>query len=144
MRRPKGVVSFRLRPDPRRNEYYTVYIFKHKAAMQMYWQQVHRLIGLPLGGDFEARCVAYRSYDRRTRKAKPDIGQVLFYKGFIGAGAVSHELTHATTYWCKWNKARQRIFTSCRMEEQFATVQGRLVQGFWNRYYRYEERIKAL
>src|SRR5258708_5462093 len=29
----------------------------------------------------------------------PQCGQVLFYKGSVGPGIVSHEMTHASLYW---------------------------------------------
>lgn len=69
----------------------------------------------------------------------PNCGQVLFCKNTLGAGIVSHEMTHAALYWHHRNTKNFNPLENHKHDEALAWTQGHLVNQFWRRYYAREK-----
>jgi len=132
-----AVSRFRVRvARPRNAPYYRVLIFDSREAMIAFYDKQRRLspgIGRASGRNgFLAQCNGWEA-EYRGRKKTNCVGQVLFYKGQMGAGIVSHEMTHAAHYWLgqRWNDYRSHY-----RDEKLAWVQGWLVSQFWRNFFR--------
>jgi hypothetical protein len=141
------LVRFRIYPDYA-TRYFLVVCFCSRAKMRAYWKRfvsVSRIERV----QFEAGMFAERHRVMEGRKivrVKPFLGWVLFYRGYMGMGTVSHEMTHAAVAFARYdgvdlndlirsyppgvrnNRARRES-----PEERVATVQGNLVQQFYQR-----------
>ncbi len=82
---------------------------------------------------FEALCSAYNS-----KKNPQQWGVLMFYlHSSKQSGIVSHEMTHATTYWWKHlaPKNHKNIYKDGIADEKFAWIQGNLVSQYWRTWY---------
>lgn len=75
------------------------------------------------------------NYHRRM----PDgsVGQVLLCNKAIGAGIVSHEMTHAAVFYLR-NHRRMNI-AAYRNDERLAYLQGNLTREFWWEWWKTQE-----
>lgn len=82
---------------------------------------------------------------KNGRKTKlPDCGQILFSLPCVGAGLVSHEMTHAAIRWAERVRlGARRVFNGAKSRagvsdehERFCQAQGQLVSEFWTKFYR--------
>ncbi len=137
---------FRVKLEKEGKEYYNVRIFDYQVEIFDY---LHKKWPHHLDCDTNAATFAY---DRYKDGVKQDIlGDVLFYKGGLGAGVVSHEMTHATNYWLdrrvknyalggKLNKKSSKGFGTWRiLEEKHAYTIGYLVSQFYKKYHSVNE-----
>jgi hypothetical protein len=146
----KRRVSFRVYPDRAKTCYYVVYIFRTEAEMFNHFQRTNIDPQMDTGKlDFLAVC---QGWDRFTieagkrRKRHPEIGQILFCVGQMGAGIVSHELTHATTYWAgRRTKLRfADLHADKATDERYAWAQGHMVSQFWTKFWERRKQVKWL
>lgn len=125
-------MSFKIFPKPKSKLYYKVFIFHTKNSMYKFRDLViedgakgkiaHR---------YAAVCSAYPS-----KANKNQYGIILFTRSSAKkSGIVSHEITHATTYWAKYMHKNIDIFYNKEADEKFAWVLGTLVHQFWKSWY---------
>jgi hypothetical protein len=145
----RGVRTFKLYPDPRRKRYYKVFVFDTRAMMHAFWRaQVRANTELVLGrrvsaalkrrhtGDLGWAAQAARWYGHWGVIPREHVGQVLFYKRFLGAGVVAHEMTHAALYDVAAHARGGGYRLTARDDERLASVAGELSRQFWCRWYR--------
>ena len=144
----KNVIAFfRVKPNPTKPHFYEVRIFDTKAAMVAHWHKRHesgyftdKSTGSGVVRKFEAIASSSEKLeqwsDGRWRKT-PWLGEVLFYKSFMGAGIVSHEMSHAGLYWLTRNKDTSKGFNlSRRDDEKLAEAVGELSRQFWVKWFK--------
>jgi hypothetical protein len=126
--------------------YFEVNVFRSKRGMYKYL----RLQGHDFGGKCEAICCGYRiwSGDKNKSGTSKEIGCLCFYEGYLGAGVVAHECTHAGMRYLDEKKLRLKPRTWKKQdhfgaglipeddpEEVLAFVVGNLAVQFWQFYY---------
>jgi hypothetical protein len=143
-------VSFRVYCDDRKRKhrrYYTVYIFTTRAAMFEHFKRTN--IGVQWRKGYCVRKMNFHAIAQHwqviPRRSPENIGQILFYAGYIGAGVVTHEMSHAAVYYAKHVKLDiARIYNSKRIDERFARMLGELVRQFWLKYWSATRRVAWL
>lgn len=143
--------TFRVYCEKGKPFYYQVYIFDTIEAMQRHFTQTNRNVRWQRGASegrlgFEAIAQSWEREKYNGRKIavrRTNIGQILFYAGNLGAGIVSHEMTHATTFWAHRTAKMDlsKLYSSRRIDERYAWVQGYLVAQFWTKTYRAAKRL---
>jgi hypothetical protein len=148
---------FRIYPNDDRQHYYTVFVFDERYQMHVFHQKqidviqaqepsVSALAETNLFGDFEAITSAWRveAVDVSRQPASDlNLGQILFYKKRLGAGIVSHEMTHAAFFWMERRGMLAALATDADVQEQCCLVQGNLTQQFWVKWLRIEKRSQV-
>src|SRR5207248_1736696 len=104
-------------------------IFARKTSMQAFRKGLTKKGANRMNAyRFEAVVSAFVS------KPNPlQFGVILFYTNSSArSGVVSHEMTHATTYfWKALRLKRKNIFKDAWADERFAWIQGNLVAQYW-------------
>lgn len=136
------VAVFRCWCDRKRTSgFYAVMLYPTKAGMLAKYREVLRAAGLPTTGIRDTEAAVLSWYQAVTLHPK-QYGVILMHLGNIGAGLVSHEMTHASLYWV--GRQRDGIPThldlDSKTDERLAWVQGWLVTQFWRWWYRLEKR----
>ncbi len=141
----KGCVTFRIYPDGEKDNYYTAFIFKTKAAMTAF--QCKTTEGVKWGSkykdmvDSECEAITYSWGTPRGQEA----GQVLFWTGSCNARIVSHEFTHAALYWIKNHGVKAtHLYTRSAADERLAWTQGEMTGEFWVEYWKKKKRTDWL
>jgi len=142
-------VSFRIYPDRAKSCYYVVHIFHTEAKMYEHFRRTNIDPGHTGQLDFRAICQGWSRYtvrDDKRLKRHPEIGQILFWAGNMGAGVVSHELTHATTYWAgrRTRLPLGELYSNRVADERYAWALGHLVAQFWTKYWQRRKRARWL
>ena len=134
----RPLALFRIRPKPDRPEYYQVRIFKTQEQM-FRWSERR---GFDVGGR-EANTGAYvcsfQLYHIDAdggEKTLPQIGIICLHLDELGAGVVSHEMTHAALYWFRYSLGDYSQLEQGDYLETVCQVQGDLTGQFWDRYFR--------
>lgn len=137
----KPLATFRLYPAGR-YFYALVNIWPTKKAMY-----AHR----PLQRDHDAACTGISSrtvYTDGTSRKNGFFAELNFYKGYIGIGAVSHELTHAAFNWAervglclntqtiKESNNSKGVLPEEHAEERFCYAIGDMVKQFTVKCYK--------
>jgi hypothetical protein len=133
-------ITFKIHPDyPKRLKdwYYKVYIFKRRASMYQFRDTLNEDGANPMKKPhkYYGLCSSFPS-----KKNPKQFGVIMFCTGSSKqSGVVSHELTHATTYWWKSifhkDKKMKNIFGDSKADEQYAWVLGNLVAQYWRIWY---------
>ena len=136
----KPVASFRIYCDRgKHGYYYHVLILDGRKAMTRAekWLTGHRSNDPPLGFCQE---VTVRTITRRGTRTSKFAGFIVMLNAEIGAGYVSHEMTHAAQYYVH-RKMGATAFPLT--DEPLALSQGWLVNQFWRNYYKcFPEELK--
>lgn len=146
VRLPEGVLEAKLWCERERKRYYSCYLFRSRQDMMTFHNHHHRAIGLKWQRQtFEAIASqwTYVGGDRVSQVGTlGKVGHVLFHQGNLGAGIVSHEMTHAA--WFMMLRYHPRLVQSCSsvMDERMAWVQGWLVTQFWRKFWRWRDQGK--
>lgn len=148
----KLFVKFKVKCFSKDKPYFNVYIFRDQESMYRFFLKENKKYCKDPETDFLAICQTYRTYKINpdgSEKMKDCIGNVLFYKDFIGGGVVSHEFVHAALHWygaCKAPHKKGWIIIKNMEpdEEDICHAQSNMVVGFWLKYYELEEEIKSL
>lgn len=124
--------------------FYTVFIFDTKQRMQNYGREMAKILKRPKLESFfnyAGICWHWRPYAAK-RKGGIEVGQVHLCIESIGAGVVSHEMTHAACYHLEVaTKGKIRNFhEDNEMDELLAWTQGELVRQFWGGWFKAEGR----
>lgn len=145
-------IRFILKPRKSYKEYYSVRIYNKKADMHQ------RLIDT---GDIDnfywsknkPTCEAICRSFERVRISKdleqklPECGEILFYRGFLGAGIVAHEITHASLGFFR-NVMKLDISTinntkkgrqAGDSEEILCELNQAMNAMFWDKFYKYSK-----
>ena len=122
--------------------YYTVHIFRTKKSMYSFRDDLEKEGASKMGKPHKylACCSAYKN-----KKEPKQFGVLCFTKASAKrSGVVSHEFTHATTYWWKATRRGKRtnIFNNPAADERYARIQGYLVQHYWKTWYEINEKLK--
>jgi len=120
-------------------EYYRTWVFDTLDDMYVYADK-YGLLSQHHG--FEALTHSFRAYKltKNGKKGKmlPVIGDVMFYKGCVEEGVVSHEMTHAATYYAhlkNWKFSFALKDKNWRkIDEKYAWMQGYMVNQLWRKY----------
>jgi len=134
-----GIIRFRVRCVGKGSPYFSVHIFPDKQAMRA-WASRQNPDKTARYGKSEASVHAYA----RSRlvsgwwQRQADTGWIVFHMGHMGAGIVSHEMTHAALYYLQFHRPQlhRRLQTSPKADEVLAWVQGWLVAQFWRKFYK--------
>lgn len=133
------VIRFRVKCLKSGSPYFDVRIFPTQATMRE-WATAHNPDKQARYADTEAAVYAWRRIVRVRGKwqRKPDTGWIVFHRGHVGAGIVSHEMTHAAFYYLQMCRPQlfRVLLTSRKADECLAWVQGFLVAQFWVKFYR--------
>lgn len=120
----------------RRSRYFfKVSVFNTKSQMYTYFRKRGKSIGLKRNDnklDFFGICMCYEHIDIQNKRM-PDIGEVLLFRGKIGAGIVAHEMLHAALHYERLvSKNEQATFTNNigKEEERLAYCLTDLVRQF--------------
>ncbi len=135
-------IRFRMYAVRRKGPYFTVHIFRDRAAMRS-WAKINASrFGGPVSTYRVAEAAVHSWNIHRLSSAKwsrsEDTGWIVFHRKRIGAGIVSHEMTHAALYYLMlWRPQLFRVIQrSRRADEALAWVQGWLVTQFWREFFR--------
>lgn len=132
------VAEFRIYASRSRKWYFDVFIFRDRRTMRRFWSETNARTGLRGSPRFEAVCRSWYTLKVRGRRSG-SLGQVLFHARRVGAGIVSHEMTHAACAWLGRQRGKHLggdvDHVDRRLEERFCHVQGYLVNQFWNEFY---------
>ena len=125
-------LKFRVKPHPKRKEYYNVLIFDTQADMLAHWNSI-------VSGDtpFQAHVVEWAAVDlvNGCWKKSDNIGEIIFHEGFLGAGVVAHEMTHAALYSvCKRRNGGAKFHLTEKDDERLAFACGEMCRQFWTKY----------
>jgi hypothetical protein len=133
----------RLYCTKRKDRYYDVLVFKSKRDMHAYWVERKQTIAYRKGGgpgaaNFEAQVTwSKRTTLKNSRwRRHPCCGEVLFHTKRIGAGIVSHEMTHAAAFHLAWDRGLDPHPDNKVAHEKLCIVQGNLVAQFYRLYWR--------
>lgn len=147
-------ITFRVYPERNRKLYYQVFIFPNRRQMYLFRDEQHRsgAIGYRKGhgkgsNRFLAICQSWITENFGPRGGMTlgrSIGEILFAVPYIGAGVVSHEMTHAAIRWGanKGIDGRKVMSEFGRDEERICLAQGHMVRQFWNHWWKHEEAKK--
>lgn len=134
------VVAFRVYPE-RKSLYFQVYVWGDRDAMVEHSQKFGKR---PEDKRLQAYCSPRRCF--RVKPGQPDrltpcCGEVNFYRDNIGAGTVTHEMTHAAFAWSdRVGLVREQTPWDCpsvsETEERFCRVADLLVHQFYVKAYR--------
>ena len=132
-------VTFRLRCFRGDGPYYVVRIFDTKEAMRQ-WATTQNPRQASWYRNAEAAVHAYRILRVVNGQRIKGNGWIVFHRHRLGAGIVSHELTHAAFYYLQlWRpQLFRRLQTSRAADECLAWVSGYLVNQFWVTWYKKE------
>lgn len=142
--KPTGLVK----PQRGVRRYFTVFLFRDKPTMYKFFDLQNERMGLPaLKKDFSAitRVWKHLVVDAHGHsRIGSSLGAILLHRDWIGAGTISHEMTHAVIGWAAIRGLDpSRVIESMnghrdanRTEEMVCWVQGYLVNQFWNKFYR--------
>lgn len=142
-----NIIRFRIRCAGKGSPTFCVRIFPDKRAMRA-WASTENPIRPAEYANTEASVHAYlRSrLIGSTWQRLSDTGWIVFHMGHLGAGIVSHEMTHAALRYLQlWRpQLHRRLQTSRKADEVLAWVQGWLVAQFWWKFYKANDgRVKA-
>ncbi len=126
-------VRFRVYPEKRRHHYFNVLVFPSRR--RMYAFNKIRFSGFPgaKGENFDAITLPYR-FETGSRELKREIGTILFHRQRIGAGCVSHEMTHAAIHFLDFIGMTPADLAEHKSEEKFARLVGNLTRQFYQSY----------
>lgn len=141
----KWPMKFKVYPEPAKDKFYNVLIFKTKRDMHVFKTEQRKVLaknGYRLyrnNNRFEAEASWWDSLELvkgRWRKSKC-VGQVIFHSKFFGAGVVAHEMCHAALYHVSAGRSKysNKFELTKRDDERLATVCGEMCRQFWNRYF---------
>jgi hypothetical protein len=143
-----GAHEFQVKPDPAKEEFYWVRIFRNEDALRKYWRYCKR-DGQFLGrrgkelkiGDVVAMCRAWQIEQHLpdgTWGTSPECGVVEFPFTRLGLSTVAHEMTHAAHYWCHRNgvKLDEDGYDHVDGHEKLAYAVGHLVAQFYVQYWK--------
>ena len=135
-----GTIHFRIRCVGKGSPTFCVRVFPDKRAMRA-WVSTENPLHPGQYAKSEASVHAYgrwRLVHGLTWQRQPDMGWIVFHVGHVGAGIVSHEMTHAALYYLQfWRpQLHRRLQTSRQADEVLAWVQGWLVAQFWRKFYK--------
>lgn len=114
--------KFRIRLEQGKSQFYDVFVFPFKKQMLAYFFR-HGGSG---SGHFLAITESWMIV--HGKRVSPCIGRILICEKACRVGIVSHECTHAATFWAE----AQKKDVLRKDNEWFCTVQGELVRQFWN------------
>lgn len=81
------------------NNHFVVRVFDTKNEMWKYFDGYREKNGLPFERpDFGAIVIPYEVRNTKTNDLASDIGEILFYRGLVGAGVIAHEMGHAAMW----------------------------------------------
>jgi len=133
------MTKFKIYPEKKNKQYYSVIIFDNRADMIKYSCVLTKRPSHP----FEAVAHSYWAYYKRNKKYKlsKQIGSILFYKNGFGAGILAHEMAHATTYYFNRKKLKFQIGNLIRpskkwvsFDEAYAMILGNMINQFMMKY----------
>lgn len=82
-----------------KKHHFVVRVFDTKAEMWAYFERYRKQNHLDYQKpDFGAIVMPYEVRNSITGELADDIGEILFYKGLVGAGVVAHEMGHAALW----------------------------------------------
>lgn len=94
-----GFVKFKIKPKGV-THYFVVFVFDTKKEMHDFKHEYDKIEGVTDGyGGFGAIVMPYTIENTKTGKIKNEIGTCLFYRDFIGAGPISHEMLHCAMWY---------------------------------------------
>lgn len=126
-------LSFRVYPASRHSFYFAVNIWPTKRAMRQHCSWIT--------GKFDAASTGQSITRFPSGKRTKLLGEVNFYKSYIGAGVVSHELLHSAIRWLQKLSPSYEAFIvansrASEAEELLCGALHRMVIGFWDYYAR--------
>jgi hypothetical protein len=128
--------KFKVRPTVRSKWWYDVLVYDTKKEMLKEARELYIKV-------FGHNCRKYVNgaeaitfgYSPSDKKKKNKLGDILFYKGYLGAGVVSHEMVHAAVYCHKEIRVNlNKLYNSYNDDERFADTVGYLNAQFWRKY----------
>jgi len=116
-------ITFNIKFNKKDCRYFRVFIFSSRKAMLKAEEEI-----------WNEKPDNYASFVGFKDKGQKWIGNLMFYRQYIGAGIVAHECLHAVAHLCDIQETTEE--ESCQAIEQ-------LVTNFWKKYYKYEQTIKV-
>lgn len=133
-----AILRFRVRCTKEVCPFFMVHIFPTRDMMHA-WSAVQNPTRPNEYRGVEAGVHAFRRLQWRGRqwKTSPQMGWIVFHSKHLGAGIVSHEMTHAAMYYLQlWRpQLFRRLQSSKKADEALAWVQGWLVMQFWRKFF---------
>lgn len=137
-------VKFNIHPEPGSKKFYTVMILPNKKAMfRAYDSIAERLSRMcpyeNVGHKFAAITIGFESLrvnSDGSEVVNNHIGYILFYRNFIGAGVVAHEMAHAGLFYIDRLHIGRENLEEYDIEERLCLVVGELNRKFWLQYHK--------
>lgn len=136
------IKQFRIYPEKKNGVWFKAFLFPDKESMYAFERIIRERVKSTASARQQTDYVGYRFEALTTAYVKPEknkqLGYLLFHQGFLGAGVVSHEITHAAfRYW----DYKKRKFSSLKnglhtKQEDFCMMVERMNMYFWAGYYR--------
>jgi len=134
------VLVHRRRPRKRSRHFYRMWIFPSPEAMYAFWTEQVRLGLRRSTGKLNFKAQATWWGAGALPRHPNCVGQVIMVIDQVGAGLVSHEMTHAALYYLQGTMRRPAVdWRNKRLEEELAYLQGALTAGFWREWWKHKE-----
>jgi hypothetical protein len=146
-------ISFRVYPEKDRHYFYIAYVFRDKATMYRHFEVSNIETEWKKGvnktnGNFDAVTQSWHGWDYSGKRGRPrlsrNLGQILFYVDGVGAGVVSHEMSHATLHFFERKRVSSAKLYDHKLQERFCWIQGHLVAQFWRCFFVVQPKIRWL
>lgn len=135
---------FKIYADLEHKKFYKVFVFDDFEKMYKFMRKHAVACGDEyfegVEDNYEGLCHSHAIdvvYGDGTRERYGDIGYILLHKKALTSGVISHECTHATTYYFGQCEVNKNIFEDCEADEKFASVQGYLVDQLVGKLFKY-------
>lgn len=132
-KKTKRCIRFKIKL--RKSSHVHVLIFKNEEWMKRFGREVKHSLAPYFQKRLSRRCYA-RTFQWHSMKLP---ATVTFCIPFLGAGTVSHEMTHVAVHWLRLTKRslpqNRAGAKTDRREERLAELVGFLVTQFWIKYY---------
>ena len=143
MKLPRSVLAqFRVRTErSKHSAYFNVFVFADRAAMHIFDAAQQRKLGREPEPYFEAQVSSWKTVSVRpdgTERVHRLMGTIVFHADCLGAGIVSHEMTHAALRYAERIDLKvdfQDDGHDAEREERLCWIQGWLVCQFWEAAY---------
>lgn len=128
---------FKIYTEQEKKHFYKVFIFDDYEKMYRFCDKTAME---ELGDDYKGLCHSWTielRYQDGKVETSDDVGFIALHTDNLSSGTISHECTHATTYYFDKFKKNKDIFSDEEANEEFAWMQGFLVNQLVEKLYKY-------
>lgn len=144
----RRTITLTLKPWDDKPHKYILKVFPNKKAMYAFSKR-HKILDDEKFAALTASSIRQRQKNGKWEQDDKWLGFVLFDINDMGAGIVSHEMTHAALFALSrvkkakivktWEESHDKDGNQIGMHEELCSVVGDMVRQFWHKYYKHIE-----